>query len=187
MPVQHGLTERSMASIELWTVGHSTRSFDELVSLLRAWRIEMVVDVRTVPRSRRHPQFNADALAVTLPERGIAYVPMPELGGFRRAQADSPNAAWKTASFRGYADYMLTAEFEQALDRLVEVSAASRVAVMCAEAVPWRCHRSLIGDALVARGHVVHDITSETQAREHRMTRFAHVEGGRVTYPAVAG
>jgi uncharacterized protein (DUF488 family) len=171
--------------IELWTVGHSTRSFEELAALLDAWRIETLVDVRTVPRSRRHPQFNADALAATLPGRGVAYVPAPALGGFRKPRADSPNMAWKNDSFRGYADYMLTDEFERALDHLVTLAETSRVAIMCAEAVPWRCHRSLIGDALMARGHTVHHIMSESKASPHALTRFAHMNDGRVTYPAM--
>jgi uncharacterized protein (DUF488 family) len=172
-------------AVELWTIGHSTRTFDELVGLLAAWRIEALADVRTVPRSRRHPQFNTDALAATLPERGIKYVHMPELGGFRKARDDSPNMAWQNASFRGYADYMLTDEFENALDRLVELARSSRVAIMCAEAVPWRCHRSLIADVLVARGHTVHHITTASKAGAHTMTRFARISDGRVTYPAM--
>lgn len=169
----------------MWTIGHSTRAFDAFVELLAAWRIEGVVDVRTVPKSRRHPQFSTDSLAATLQERGIAYVHEPELGGFRKARANSPNMAWQNASFRGYADYMLTDEFEAALNRLIELASESRVAVMCAEAVPWRCHRSLIADALVARGHVVHHIMTAAKADLHKLTRFARVDDERVTYPAM--
>jgi uncharacterized protein (DUF488 family) len=170
---------------ELWTIGHSTRAFDELVEMLRAWRIKTLVDVRTVPRSRRHPQFNTDGLAASLAGQGIAYLHMPELGGFRKPRDDSPNMAWKNESFRGYADYMLTPEFDRAVDALIEIAASSRTAIMCAEAVPWRCHRSLIADALVARGHAVRHITSATKADEHALTQFARVEGERVTYPAM--
>jgi uncharacterized protein (DUF488 family) len=172
-------------SVELWTIGHSTRPFDDFVALLEAWSIETLVDVRTVPKSRRNPQFNTDSLATSLPERGVAYVHMPELGGFRKPRVDSPNMAWQNESFRGYADYMLTEEFEVALDRLVAIAEGSRVAIMCAEAVPWRCHRSLIADALVARGHAVRHIMSDVKSDEHKMTRFARVDGGRVSYPAM--
>ncbi|MEX2226128.1 MAG: DUF488 domain-containing protein [Dehalococcoidia bacterium] len=172
-------------AVELWTVGHSTRTFDEFVSMLTAWRIETLVDVRTVPRSRRHPHFNSDALAAALPERSIAYVHLPELGGFRKPRADSANMAWQNESFRGYADYMLTADFAAALERLIALAGASRAAIMCAEAVPWRCHRSLIADALTARGHSVDHIMSASNADTHRMTRFARIEHGRVTYPAM--
>ena len=171
-------------AIELWTIGHSTRPFDDVVAMLAAWQIETLVDVRTVPRSRRHPSFNADALAIALPGRGIAYAHMPGLGGFRKPRQDSPNAAWENASFRGYADYMQTREFDAALSGLIDLARRTRVAIMCAEAVPWRCHRSLIADALVARGHSVRHIMSAGQAELHKMTRFARVDAGRVTYPA---
>lgn len=170
---------------QLWTIGHSTRTFDDFLSLLRAWRIETLADVRTVPRSRRHPHFNTDALAASLPEQGIAYVHIPELGGFRKTRDDSPNMAWQNESFRGYADYMQTPAFEAALRDLIALAGESRVAIMCAEAVPWRCHRSLIADALVARGCDVAHIMSDTKANPHTITKFAHIEGPRVTYPAM--
>jgi uncharacterized protein (DUF488 family) len=170
---------------ELWTIGHSTRSFDDFLALLRAWRIDTLADVRTVPRSRRHPHFNTDALASTLPEQGIAYVHIAELGGFRKARDDSPNMAWHNESFRGYADYMQTPAFDDALRELIALAGESRVAIMCAEAVPWRCHRSLIADALVARGCDVFHIMSGTKANPHTITKFAHIEDNRVTYPAM--
>lgn len=169
----------------LFTVGHSTRSLDELVRLLKAWGIGLVVDVRTAPRSRRKPQFNAEALADDFPAHGIAYLRMPELGGWRKPRADSPNTAWRLDSFRGYADYMQTEAFERALDGLRRLGRERRLAVMCAEAVPWRCHRSLIADALAAQGEDVRHVTSEARAEPHRMTPFALVRDGRVTYPAM--
>jgi uncharacterized protein (DUF488 family) len=173
-----------MSPCLIFTVGHSTRSFEEFTDLLRAWRIDAIADVRTVPRSRRNPQFNADALAMALPAAGIAYLPMPALGGWRRPRPDSPNAAWRLASFRGYADYMQTPEFDHALDDLIAAARGHQLAAMCAEAVPWRCHRSLIADALVARGCDVHDILSATKADPHRLTPFARIEHHHVTYPA---
>ena len=170
---------------ELWTIGHSTRSFDDFLALLRAWRIETLADVRTVPRSRRHPHFNTDALASTLPQKGIAYVHIPDLGGFRKPRDDSPNTAWQNESFRGYADYMQTPAFESALRDLIALAGKSRVAITCSEAVPWRCHRSLIADALVAYCCDVFHIMSGTKANPHTITKFARIEDNRVTYPAM--
>lgn len=164
------------------TVGHSTRSLDELAGLLTANHVEEVWDVRTAPGSRRLPHFRKAVLEVELPERGIAYRHVKELGGLRKARPDSTNTGWRNASFRGYADYMETPEFEAALDALVEAQAGRRLAVMCAEAVPWRCHRSLIADALVARGVEVLDLISEAPPRPHRMTPFAVVEDGAIRY-----
>ena len=168
----------------MFSIGHSTRSFEEFVGLLRTWHVEVLADVRTVPRSRRNPQFNGDALAVSLPADGIAYVAMPALGGWRRPLPDSRNTGWRLASFRGYADYMQTDAFRAALAGLMARAAGAGLAFMCAEAVPWRCHRSLIADALVARGCDVRDIISATKADAHRMTPFARVDGDRVAYPA---
>jgi uncharacterized protein (DUF488 family) len=136
-----------------------------------------------VPRSRHNPQFNEDALARDLPPRGIAYAREPGLGGLRHARKDSPNGAWRNASFRGFADYMQTPEFDAALDRLLALARRERVAILCAEAVPWRCHRSLVADALLARGVEVAHATSAARASPHRMTPFARVADGRVTYP----
>lgn len=165
------------------TVGHSTRSLDELVDLLRRNGVEELWDVRTVPGSRRMPHFSAGSLAAELPRHGIAYRHVKELGGLRRPRPDSRNQAWRNQAFRGYADHMETPEFAAALDALLEAQQARRVAVMCAEAVPWRCHRSLIADALLVRGHEVRHITGMGEPAAHRLTPFAHVQGGRITYP----
>lgn len=170
----------------VFTIGHSTRPLAELVALLQQYGVTLLVDVRTVPRSRRNPQFNREALPAPLHEAGIGYRHMAELGGLRRAQKDSPNLGWRNESFRGFADYMQTPEFAAALETLIDLAAQERVAIMCAEAVPWRCHRSLIGDALLARGLAVIDIISASSAAPHRLTPFAHVEGRRITYPPPA-
>jgi len=165
------------------TVGHSTRASADFLALLRAYGIERLADIRTVPRSGHNPQFNAEALAVSLAAAEIEYVPMPSLGGLRHARKDSPNTGWRNASFRGFADYMQTPAFEAALEALIRMSREKRVAIMCAEAVPWRCHRSLVADALAVRGVPVVEILSETSCRMHRLTSFAKVEGTRVVYP----
>jgi uncharacterized protein (DUF488 family) len=169
--------------MEIWTIGHSNRSLEEFLALLQAHRIELLVDIRTVPRSGHNPQFSRDSLQKALPSAGIRYVHMAALGGLRHPRRDSVNLAWRNASFRGYADYMQTAEFEKALDELLALASERRTAVMCAEAVPWRCHRSLIGDALLVRGVAVEDILSATSARPHTLTPFAVVAGTRITYP----
>jgi uncharacterized protein (DUF488 family) len=170
------------------TVGHSTRSLDDFIALLRAHGVEQIVDVRTVPRSRRNPQFNRETLPTALSDYGIAYTHLAGLGGLRHTHADSPtpNTGWRNLSFRGYADYMDTPAFAEALDELLALARERRVAIMCAEAVPWRCHRSLIGDALLVRGIPVEDILSPTRREQHRLTPFAHVEGTRITYPPEA-
>lgn len=167
----------------IFTIGHSTRSFEELVELLRAHGVERLVDVRTIPRSRRNPQFNRDTLGPALRNRRIAYRHMKDLGGLRRTSPDSPNTGWRNTSFRGYADYMQTDEFGAALDRLVALAEEKTSAIMCAEAVPWRCHRSLIADALIVRGYEVRDIMSEKSARPRKLNPMAKVEGQRITYP----
>jgi len=167
----------------VFTVGHSTLPIERFLALLAAYGVEQLADVRTVPRSRRNPQFNADALSASLRAAGISYVPFRELGGLRKPRPDSPNSGWRNASFRGYADYMQTEQFGSALARLVELASEPRTAIMCAEAVPWRCHRSLVADALVARGIGVVEILSETSYREHALTPFARVAGTEVTYP----
>lgn len=169
----------------VFTVGHSTLPIDRFVEVLRAYGIEALGDVRTVPRSRHNPQFNADALAASLGTADIGYVPMLALGGLRHPKKDSINAGWRNTSFRGYADYMQTEPFQDALEALIALSREKRVAIMCAEAVPWRCHRSLVADALGARGIPVVEILSQTNARMHKLTPFAHVDGARVTYPPV--
>jgi uncharacterized protein (DUF488 family) len=167
----------------IFTVGHSTRSAEEFVRLLAAHEVKLLVDVRTVPRSRHNPQFNRDTLPETLRQEHIEYLHLAELGGLRKPRADSANTAWRNLSFRGYADYMETPEFEAGIQRLMDAADGRRAAVMCAEAVPWRCHRSLIGDVLMARGVEVFEIASATRAQPHRMTPFAHIADGRVTYP----
>ncbi len=147
--------------------------------------MRLLVDVRTIPRSRHNPQFNPESLAPALETRGIRYRHEPGLGGLRKPRRDSPNLGWRNASFRGFADYMQTPEFAAALEALAEAGRAERVAIMCAEAVPWRCHRSLIADALAARGIPVRHIMGAGQAKEHTLTPFARIEGTRVTYPGV--
>ena len=147
-------------------------------------QVELLVDVRTVPASRRMPHFAKAALERSLPEHGIAYLHMPELGGLRKPRPDSTNSGWRNVSFRGYADYMQTDEFWAAIDRLIVLAGQRRLAIMCAEAVPWRCHRSLIADALTVRGVEVRHITGPAAPSLHRLTPLAHVERGRITYPA---
>ena len=167
----------------IFTVGHSTRTAEDFITLLKAHRIELLVDVRTVPRSRHNPQFNRDGLPETLRKAGIAYLHLGELGGLRKARPDSTNTGWRNLSFRGYADYMETPEFEQGVKRLLDEAKTRRVAIMCAEAVPWRCHRSLIADALMARGVEVLELSGLNREQPHRMTPFARIEGSRVSYP----
>jgi uncharacterized protein (DUF488 family) len=166
------------------TIGHSTRTLDEFVALLKAHAVTLVVDVRTIPRSRHNPQFNEDSLPDSLKKADIGYVHVPGLGGLRHAKHNSVNAGWRNASFRGYADYMQTPEFEKQIEKLIQLAKEHRIALMCAEAVPWRCHRSLIGDALTVRGIRTEDIISPKQRRLHTLTLFAHVRGSIVTYPA---
>jgi uncharacterized protein (DUF488 family) len=167
------------------TVGHSTRSLDELVVLLHAHHITLVADVRSIPKSRRHPHFAGEALAKTLPAAGIDYRHFPGLGGLRKPRADSINASWRNAGFRGFADYMQTRGFTEALNGLLRDASRYAVAIMCAEAVWWRCHRQLIADALVARGIAVRHIASERSAPAHTLTAFARLTGGDVTYPGL--
>lgn len=168
----------------VYTIGHSNRTWQEFLELLRAHKIERLIDVRTIPRSRRNPQFSRETLAPKLRGARINYAHLRKLGGLRHARPDSPNSAWRNASFRGYADYMQTPKFEEGLKRLIKLGKQKRTAMMCAEAVPWRCHRSLIADALVARGTRVAHIASRKRAPVHKLTPFARVRGRRVTYPA---
>ena len=166
----------------VYTIGHSTRELDRFVALLDREHVRHVADVRSFPGSRRYPQFGREALAASLAARGIGYSHHPDLGGRRRAREDSPNGAWRNASFRGYADYMSTQAFARSLDDLIDLAARERTAIMCAEAVPWRCHRSLIADALVARGVSVQHIL-DARTEPHRLTPFAVVREGVVYYP----
>ena len=167
------------------TIGHSTRTIAEFIGLLQAHAVSRVVDVRTVPRSRHNPQFNKDSLPDSLKKVGLGYVHMPGLGGLRHAKPDSINMGWRNTSFRGYADYMQTPEFEESLEELIELANHDRLALMCAEAVPWRCHRSLIADALLVRGIRTGDIMSATRRPVHTLTPFAKVRGATITYPAI--
>lgn len=174
---------RKAASVVLM-IGHSTRTLEEFIDLLQAHGAACVADVRTVPRSRHNPQFNRDTLPAALQTAGIGYVHLAELGGFRHTTADSPNTGWRKASFRGYADYMQTPAFARGLAALIKLASQGQIAVMCAEAVPWRCHRSLIADALLIRGIPSEDIGSATRRAVHTLTPFAKVRGLTITYPA---
>ncbi len=167
----------------VFTVGHSTRPADDFLSLLNAHGIRQLVDVRTIPRSRHNPQFGQDQLGPTLERAGIQYSHMPALGGLRHARRDSLNTAWRNASFRGYADYMQTQSFADALEELIGLARKSPTAIMCAEAVPWRCHRSLVADALLVRGIDAEEIVSATRAQPHKLTPWARVSGKTITYP----
>lgn len=166
------------------TVGHSTRAVKDFVALLLAHDVKQLVDVRTIPRSRHNPQFNLNRLPRPLQQAGIRYRHMAGLGGLRHARRDSINTGWRNASFRGFADYMQTPEFEEALDQLIHLAQKRRTAIMCAEAVPWRCHRSMIGDALLVRGLRVEEIASPTRTWPHTLTPWARVRGKRLSYPA---
>ncbi len=170
----------------VFTVGHSTHELSEFILLLQTHGVTGIADVRTMPRSRRNPQFNKETLPAALKAAGIGYAHLPVLGGLRHARADSINTAWRNASFRGFADYMLTPEFAEGIESLIELSKQGRTALMCAEAVPWRCHRSLIADALTVRGVAVEHIMNAVHLHLHTLTPWARVEDGLVTYPATA-
>jgi len=167
------------------TLGHSTRPIEDFIGLLKGHAVTQLVDVRTVPRSRHNPQFNQEALQAALSRAGIGYAHAPGLGGFRRPSPESENAGWRNLSFRGYADYMQTPEFAAELTSLLELARTDRVALMCAEAVPWRCHRSLIADALTAHGVTACEIAGPNRLQPHRLTPFARVRGETITYPAL--
>lgn len=172
------------AEADIFTIGHSTRTLEELVEALRAYGVRLLVDIRTAPSSRRMPHFNRDSLAETLPAAGIAYQHLKSLGGWRKSQLScSPNMAWRSPGFRAYADYMLTPEFESALTELLTLAQQRPTAIMCAEVVPYRCHRSLVSDALTVRGLKVRHIIDARRSEPHRLPPFARVSGGRVTYP----
>ncbi|HLZ34301.1 MAG TPA: DUF488 domain-containing protein [Nitrospira sp.] len=175
---------RPNLSLIVLTIGHSTHTLEAFIALLQAHGATRVVDVRTVPRSRHNPQFNKTSLPSSLKKAGLGYVHLPGLGGLRHARRDSINVGWRNASFRGYADYMQTPEFEESLDELVQLANQEQIVLMCAEAVPWRCHRSLIGDALLVRGIRTEDIMSPTRRQVHTLTPFAKVRGTMITYPA---
>ena len=168
----------------IYTIGHSTRTIEQFIELLKAHGIEELVDVRTIPRSRHNPQFGREDLAASLQQTGIAYTHLGKLGGLRHASKDSVNLGWQNTSFRGFADYMATPEFTLGLDELKALAEQKTVAIMCAEAVPWRCHRSLISDALTIQGWQVRHIQSRKTANLHKLTPFLKVQDGKITYPA---
>jgi len=170
--------------LTIFTIGHSTRPIDEFIDFLRSNDVTQLVDIRTIPKSRHNPQFNSDVLAASLRAAHIRYKHMKELGGLRHAQRDSVNLGWRNTSFRGFADYMQTDEFAAALDRAIELAKERPTALMCAEAVPWRCHRSLVADALSVRKIRVLEIVSNATPKEHTLTPFARVRGTRITYPS---
>jgi uncharacterized protein (DUF488 family) len=174
------------ASSEVLTIGHSTRTIEEFIQLLQAHGVTRIADIRTVPRSRRNPQFNQESLPESLKKVGIGYSHFPKLGGLRRAKVDSMNLGWRNTSFRGFADYMQTLPFEEGLSDLISMAKEDRIALMCAEAVPWRCHRSLVSDALLTRGIQVEHIMSATRRQPHAMTPFAEVNGTQIIYPGPA-
>jgi hypothetical protein len=178
-----GNAEPDIAAPLILTIGHSTRPIDEFIDLLQRHGVERLVDIRTIPRSRHNPQFNREALAKSVKNAGVDYAHIKELGGLRHPRPDSLNTGWRNSSFRGYADYMQTSEFAEALHELLALCAEKRCAVMCAEAVPWRCHRSLLADALVARGIRVEHILSESRRDVHKLTPFARIQDGKVVYP----
>ena len=165
------------------TIGHSNRPIEAFIALLKENGVALLLDVRTVPKSRHNPQFGQDQLPISLAEAGIEYRQLPGLGGLRRPLKDSPNSGWRNTSFRGYADYMQTPEFAQNVQNVIDLAATTRCALMCAESVPWRCHRSLVADALLVRGVPVEHIINPGKRRPAKLTPFAMVEGTRILYP----
>lgn len=168
----------------IFTIGHSTHPIGEFIELLKAHGIQTIVDVRTIPKSRYNPQFNEDNLKVSLQKTHIRYKHLKKLGGLRHTTKDSINLGWRNASFRGFADYMASEEFENGLQELVKIASVKNTAIMCAEALPWRCHRSLIADALIKKNWLVRDIMNRTSATKHRLTSFLKVRKGQLIYPA---
>ena len=167
----------------IFTIGHSTRSMDEFMELLTAHGVKEIVDVRSIPMSRHNPQFNTDTLGQYLKQRHTHYKHLKKLGGLRHAKEDSTNLGWRNTSFRGFADYMSTQKFSEGLEALMKIAASRTTAIMCAEAVPWRCHRSLIADALIKKGWNVRDIMSRTSFTKHKITSFLRIKRGRLVYP----
>ena len=172
----------SAPGLKVWTIGHSTRSIEEFLGLLAQYRIDTIADVRSFPGSRKYPQYGKEALGATLAAHALGYHWLQALGGRRRVSPDSPNTAWRNASFRGYADYMTSCEFAQGLDQFLELASQSRTALMCAEAVWWRCHRSMIADALCVRGIQVVHILDANHSAVHPMTSPARIVDGHLTY-----
>jgi len=180
------MKQDSASDLQVLTIGHSNHPLAEFIALLQAHGVTLVADVRTVPRSRHNPQFNRDTLPVSLQAVNIGYVHLPGLGGWRRPQPDSPNQGWRSSAFQGFADYMLTPDFAKHLKALIELAHGERLALMCAETLPWRCHRSLIADALVVRGISVAHIMGPKSLQPHRLNPLARLEGTRITYPPAA-
>jgi uncharacterized protein (DUF488 family) len=178
------MATRKKTKPAIFTIGHSTRPLDEFIGLLRSHGVERVIDIRTIPRSRHNPQFNGETLGPALRAARIGYVQLKKLGGLRHAKTDSKNLGWHNASFRGFADYMQTPEFEEGLDRAIRLAEDKPSALMCAEAVPWRCHRSMVADALTVRDFPVEHIVSASKPNVHKLTSFAKVRGTKVTYPS---
>jgi uncharacterized protein (DUF488 family) len=178
-----GLGLAKEREVKVLTIGHSIRTLDEFIGLLKTYNVTLVVDVRTFPRSRHNPQFNKETLPDKLKPASIKYIHMPDIGGLRRPKVDSVNLAWRNSSFRGYADYMQTKEFTENLLKLIALARENCLAIMCAEALPWRCHRSLISDALVVRHIKVEHIISTTSCINHQLNEMAQVEGTKITYP----
>ncbi len=171
-----------MSSLLILTIGHSTRTLEDFLDILRAHSVTRVVDIRTIPRSRHNPQFNQESLSESLKESAINYFLAKHLGGLRHPKTDSPNMGWRNSSFRGFADYMQSQEFAEGIDQLVGLAQEDQVAIMCAEVLPWRCHRWLIADALTIRGIQVEHIMTIKKRTQHSLTRWAHVEGPQITY-----
>ena len=178
------VNRKSARPLTLYTVGHSTRPIDDFIMILKAHEIACLADVRTIPKSRHNPQFNSDLVKTSLKEAGIRYVHCPGLGGLRKPRHNSHNQGWKNAGFRGFADYLETKECAAAIEELVRLASKQRTAVMCAEALWWRCHRSLISDALRVAGIPVVHLLDQKKTAPHRLTSFAHIENGRLSYPA---
>jgi uncharacterized protein (DUF488 family) len=174
--------EKPRATV-VFTIGHSTRTIEEFIEILKHYGIKKVVDIRTIPKSRHNPQFNEESLVETLKSAGIGYRHMKGLGGLRHTIKDSLNTGWRNASFRGFADYMQSDEFEEGLQKLMDIAGKKIAVIMCAEALPWRCHRSLVGDALVNRGIIVRHIMNAHSAMEHKLTPWAKVKGEKIIYP----
>lgn len=172
-----------MARERIFTIGHSNRSIEDFVALLRQHGVACLLDIRTIPKSRANPQFGQEALAASLAQAQIEYRYLAGLGGLRKSHPASPNTGWRNLSFRGYADYMQGATFSDNVDAVIALARGTRCALMCAEAVPWRCHRSLVADALLVRGATVDDIIDARQCRPHKLTPFARVDGVHITYP----
>jgi len=170
-------------SLAIFTIGHGTKSIGEFIALLKAYQIQRVVDVRSIPRSRHNPQFNKEVLPQSLKKAHIGYIHIKGLGGLRHAKKDSANIAWRNASFRGFADYMLTEDFRKSIERLIKLAKQKKIAVMCAETLPWRCHRSLMADALKVRGIQIKHIMSQKTCNKHILTPWAKVDGIQITYP----